>query len=174
MANVIQVVGEVANGKLVPITAELLGAARRLVGESSGAVGCALMGSGVERLAQEAIAFGAEEALVVDEPALAEYNSDAYIQAMARLAEHAAPSIILFGQTNLGRDLAPRLAFRLNTGVVMDCVELAWRATGWWRPGPATAATLAPLTSCGRTRRSRPCAPSPRTRWNTTAAARAR
>jgi len=125
MANAILVVGEVAEGALVPITAELLGGARRLAGESGGSVGCALMGSGVESLAREAIAFGADEVLVVDDPALAEYNSDDYIQAMQHVVERASPSIILFGQTNLGRDLAPRLAFRLGTGVVMDCVELA-------------------------------------------------
>ena len=125
MANTVLVVGEVADGTLVPITAELLGGARRLVGESGGSVGCALFGSGVEGLAQEAIAFGADEVLVVDDPALAEYNSDAYSQAMQKVVEQATPSIILFGQTNLGRDLAPRLAFRLNTGVIMDSVELA-------------------------------------------------
>ncbi len=116
------VVGEVAEGALVPVTAEMLGAARRLGVDT---VGCALLGAGVEGLAQEAIAFGADEVFVVDSPDLAEYNSDAYIQAMLKLVEQAAPAIILFGQTNLGRDLAPRLAFRLQTGVIMDCTELA-------------------------------------------------
>ena len=125
MANVIVVVGEVADGKLVPISAEMLGAARRLMGKSGGSVACALIGSGVEAQAKDAIAFGADEALVVDDTALAEYNSDAYIQAITKVVEQAQPAIVLFGQTNLGRDLAPRLAFRLGTGVIMDCVELA-------------------------------------------------
>ena len=125
MANAILVVGEVADGALIPTTAEMLGAARRLAGDSGGTVGCALMGSGIEGNAQEAIAFGADEVLVVDDAALAEYNSDVYIQAMVKVVEQASPPIILFGQTNLGRDLAPRLAFRLNTGVVMDSIELA-------------------------------------------------
>ncbi len=122
MANSILVVGEVADGALAPISAELLGAARRLTGDG---VGCALTGSGVEAVAKEAIAFGADEVFVVDDPQLAEYNSDAYIQAMQKVVEQASPSIVLFGQTNVGRDLAPRLAFRLNTGVVMDATELA-------------------------------------------------
>lgn len=122
MAVTILVVGEVADGALVPISAEMLGAARRL---NAGTVGCALMGSGVEAVAKDAIAFGADEVLVVDDAQLAEYNSDAYIQAMQKLVEQASPSIVLFGQTNLGRDLAPRLAFRLSTGVVMDTTELA-------------------------------------------------
>jgi electron transfer flavoprotein alpha subunit len=122
MASGILVVGEVAGGSLVPITAEMLGAARRL---GAGSVACALIGSGVEANAKDALAFGADDVLVVDDPALAEYNSDAYIQAAARVVEQAGAPVVLFGQTNLGRDLAPRLAFRLGTGVIMDTVELA-------------------------------------------------
>jgi electron transfer flavoprotein alpha subunit len=79
----------------------------------------------VESKAQETVALGADQAFVVDDPALAEYNSDAYLQAMLKVVEQTQPAIILFGQTNLGRDLAPRLAFHLNTGVIMDTVELA-------------------------------------------------
>ena len=122
MANSILVVGEVADGALVPITAEMLGAARRL---GAGSVACVLIGSGVEANAKDAIAFGADEALVVDGGDFAAYNPDAYLQALLKVVESASPAIILFGQTNLGRDLAPRLAFRLNTGVIMDTVELA-------------------------------------------------
>ncbi|MBI4571366.1 MAG: electron transfer flavoprotein subunit alpha/FixB family protein [Chloroflexi bacterium] len=122
MASGILVIGEAANGALVPITAELLGGARRL---GAGTITCAFIGSGVAALAGEAAAFGADEVLVAEDSALAEYNSDAYLQATLKLIEQAAPSVVLFGQTNLGRDLAPRLAFRLNTGVIMDCVELA-------------------------------------------------
>jgi electron transfer flavoprotein alpha subunit len=125
MANVILVVGEVADGELVPISGEMLGAARRLAGASGHTVASALIGAGVEAKAQETIALGADQAYVVDDAALAEYNSDAYLQAALKLIEQVQPAIILFGQTNLGRDLAPRLAFHLNTGVIMDTVELA-------------------------------------------------
>src|SRR3972149_8770616 len=67
----------------------------------------------------------ADGALVVDNGDLADYNSDASLQAALKVVEQATPAIVLFGQTDLGRDLAPRLAFRLNTGVIMDCVELS-------------------------------------------------
>ena len=123
MASSILVVGEVGEGGLAPITKEMLGAARRLSGD--GSVGCALIGSGVEAHAQSAIAHGADEVFVVDDAALAEYNADTYLQAMLKVAEQASAPVILFGQTNLGRDLAPRLAFRLETGVIMDTIELA-------------------------------------------------
>ena len=113
MATSILVVGEVADGALAPITAELLGAARKL---TSDGVGCVLMGAGVESNAQAAIAEGADEVFLVDDPALAEYNTDTYLQAMLKATEQAAAPVILFGQTNLGRDLAPRMAFRLDTG----------------------------------------------------------
>ncbi|MGB2694901.1 MAG: electron transfer flavoprotein subunit alpha/FixB family protein [Dehalococcoidia bacterium] len=122
MANGILVVGEVVDGQLVPVTAEMLGAARRL---GIDGITCALIGSGVESVAQDAIAFGADEVVIADSADLSEYNSDVYIQAMLKILEQASPSIILFGQTNFGRDLAPRLAFRLGTGVIMDCIELA-------------------------------------------------
>ncbi len=125
MADSILVVGEVQDGALAPIGSELLGGARGLAGSSGQAVACVLIGSGVDAAAKEAIAFGADEVLVVDDAALTEYNSDTYLQAMLKIVEQAAPAIILFGQTNLGRDLAPRLAFRLSTGVIMDCVGMA-------------------------------------------------
>jgi electron transfer flavoprotein alpha subunit len=83
------------------------------------------MGSGVESQAQDAIAHGADKVLVVDDPNLAEYNTDTFLQAMLHVVEQASPGVILFGQTNLGRDLAPRLGYRLDTGVIMDTVELA-------------------------------------------------
>ncbi len=123
MASSILVVGEVGEGALAPITKEMLGAARRL--SNDGSVGCALIGSGVEAHAQAAIAHGADEVFVVDDAALADYNTDTYLQAMLKVAEQASAPVILFGQTNLGRDLAPRLAFRLETGVIMDTIELA-------------------------------------------------
>ena len=124
MASIL-VVGEVDGGQLVPIAGEMLGAARRLAESGGHSVSCALIGSGVAGLAQEAIALGADQVVVVDDAALAEYNTDTYLQAMLKTVEQASPSVVLFGQTDIGRDLAPRLAFRLSTGVIMDTVELA-------------------------------------------------
>ena len=108
-------------GKLNPVTAELIATGTRL----GGTVTCALPGSGVEGLAQQCIAAGANKVIVVDDPALKEYQGDAYLPSAERIAKEVDPSVVLFGQTMMGRDLAPRLAQRLGTAVAMDCMALS-------------------------------------------------
>jgi electron transfer flavoprotein alpha subunit len=84
-----------------------------------------LVGSGVASLAQEAIAGGADKVYVVDDPILKDYQTDTYVAVMEKVAKQAMPQVIIMGQTSIGRDLAPRLAFRLNTAAAMGCLELA-------------------------------------------------
>jgi electron transfer flavoprotein alpha subunit len=119
------VVAEVAEGAPAAITSELLGAARRLADQLGQPVQAALLGQGVEPLAQQLIAAGADKVYVVDEPVLAEYQSDAFVPAAEKVCREANPSIVLLGQTDIGRDFAPRLAYRLGTAVAMDCLDLA-------------------------------------------------
>jgi electron transfer flavoprotein alpha subunit len=116
---------EVADGKLVAIGTELLGAGRKLADELGQELSAVLLGSGVAGLAQEAIAWGADKVYVVDDPLLQDYQTDSYVTAMEKVVEQAMPQVLLMGQTSIGRDLAPRLAFRLKTAAAMDCVELA-------------------------------------------------
>lgn len=116
---------EVAEGKLASISLEVLGAGRKLAGELGLAVSAVLMGSEVTGLAAEAIAYGADKVYVVDDPILKDYATEAYVAVMERLAKEASPAILLLGQTAIGRDLAPRLAFRLGVGVSTDCIDLA-------------------------------------------------
>jgi len=116
---------EIVEGKLAAIATELLGCGRRLADDLGEELSAVLIGSGVSGLAQEAIAFGADKAYVVDNALLKEYETDAFLSVMEKVAKEAMPQIILMGQTNVGRDLAPRLAFRLETSASLDCVELA-------------------------------------------------
>ena len=109
------------DGRLAAITAELSGAAAAL----GGPVTCALLGSGVEGIAQEAGQYGAQKVIVVDDPILKDYQGDAYLPVAERLAKEVDPAVILLGQTMIGRDLAPRLAQRLGTAVAMDCVAVS-------------------------------------------------
>jgi len=127
VAKGIIVFGEVSEDKrLAPITAELLGAARRLAEAGDGFVSCALLGSGIAQVTKEAIARGADKIFLVDDPILADYQGDAYLPIAERISREVEPTVILMGQTMLGRDLAPRLAARLNTAVAMDCIDLSF------------------------------------------------
>jgi electron transfer flavoprotein alpha subunit len=119
------VFGEVNEGKLAGITSELLGGGRGLANDLGQELACVLAGSGIESLAQEAIAFGADKVYLVDDPLLKEYQTDSYTTVVEKVVGQAMPQVLLLGHTNIGRDLAPRLAFRLGTVVATDCVALA-------------------------------------------------
>jgi len=121
----ILVYGEVEKGKLASITTELLGIGRKLANELSQELGIVLIGDKVNNLAQEVIAFGADKVYTGEDASLERYNSDACTTIAANLCRKILPEIILFGQTDIGRDLAPRLAGRLQGGLAMDCLELA-------------------------------------------------
>jgi electron transfer flavoprotein alpha subunit len=116
---------EVAKDKLAPITAELLGGSRNLADDLGQKLYAVLAGSGVNSLAEEAIAFGADKVYVVDDRLLKDYLTDGYVLAMEKVVKQVMPEILILGQTPTGRDLAPRLAFRLDTAATLDCVELA-------------------------------------------------
>ncbi len=119
------VYGELIEGKLPSITIELLGCGRSLANELSEDLSCVLASDAVGDGPKEAIAFGADRVYTVEDPLLKEYQGDAHIQVAEKLARETSPRIILMGQTSIGRDLAPRLAFRLKTGLSTDCIELS-------------------------------------------------
>jgi len=123
--NGILVVGEVAEGKLLPITAEILGAGRRLADELKEKLSCILIGAQVGDAGKAAVAAGADSVFVADDAQLKDYENCTYMQVMEKAVAEAAPRIIIMGQTANGRDLAPRLAFKLGVSAVMDCLELA-------------------------------------------------
>ncbi|MCK4354203.1 MAG: electron transfer flavoprotein subunit alpha, partial [Dehalococcoidia bacterium] len=109
--------GEVTNGKLASITAELLGCGRNFADELKEDLCCLLVSDEVgETAPRDAIAFGADKVYTVEDSLLKEYQGETYIQVVERLAKELSPRVILMGQTPVGRDLAPRLAFRLGTG----------------------------------------------------------
>jgi len=119
------VCGEIAEQKLAPVTIELLGIGRKLADETGEELSVLLMGSGTSGLGQAAIAYGADKVYVVDDHLLDSYNSDAYTHAAANMCRKVLPSIMLFGHTDIGSDLAPRLNGRLGGGLAMDCLALA-------------------------------------------------
>ncbi|MFC2012851.1 electron transfer flavoprotein subunit alpha/FixB family protein [Chloroflexota bacterium] len=121
----VMVLGEAKEGKLSPITTELLGCGRKLADRLGEALCAVLIGSDVSSLVQEAIAFGADKVYVVTDPMLKDYQTDSYVAAAEKVIKQVMPQIFLTGQTSVGRDLAPRLAFKLGTAASMDCLELS-------------------------------------------------
>jgi electron transfer flavoprotein alpha subunit len=121
----IMIFGEIIEGKLGSITKELLGGGSGLSNALGEELYVVLIGSHVSRLADEAIAFGANKVYIVDHPLFDDYQPDSFVSSMVEVIERAMPRILMMGQTSIGQDLAPRLAFRLNTTVVLDCVELS-------------------------------------------------
>jgi len=121
----VMIYGEVIEDKLSGIVAELLGCGRKLADELGQELSAVIVGSGISGLAQEAIASGADKVYVVDDPLLKDYQTDTYLPVMEKVVKEVMPQTILLGQTTLGRDLAPRLAFKLGTAATMDCVALS-------------------------------------------------
>src|SRR5512136_2491085 len=119
------VCGEIAEGKLAPVTIELLGLGRKLSNDLDEELSVLLMGSKAGGLSKEAIVYGADKVYVAEDGLLDQYNSDAYTQVAADLCKKALPSIMLLGHTDIGCDLAPRLNGRLGGGLAMDCLALS-------------------------------------------------
>ncbi|MBC7288071.1 MAG: electron transfer flavoprotein subunit alpha/FixB family protein [Armatimonadetes bacterium] len=124
------VVGEVQDGALAPVTLQLLGAGREIASRLGEEMGIVLMGHGVGDVAPSAAGYGAQVAYVVDHPALAEYSTIRYTHVAAELVGRHRPSIILLSATATGRDLAPRLAARLQTGLTANALEFKFDEKG--------------------------------------------
>lgn len=116
--------GELIDGKPSSITYELLGVGKRLADALGEKLSALLMWSSIGDAAQDVIAQGADIVYVVDDPLLENYQPDPYVAVAAKICKETCPEILLLGQTGMGRDLAPRLAYRLGTGLAMDCIEL--------------------------------------------------
>lgn len=121
----VMVYGEMVDGKLSSITSELLGGGRRLADELKEDLICILAGDKLDEAPKKAIAYGADKVYTVENPLLKEYQTDAYVAVMEKAVRDISPRILLFGQTSVGRDMAPRLSFRLGTSLSMDCIELS-------------------------------------------------
>jgi len=129
---------EAAEGKPLNVGLELLGAGRNLAAAMGQKLAAVYIGSDMEDLAQEAFAADADKVYCVEAAELACYNTDGYTTAFVDLIETYKPSVILLGATNDGRDLGPRVACRVGTGLTADCTGLgideATGAVAWTRP----------------------------------------
>ena len=110
----------------MPVALELIGEGYRLSREIGGdsKVCALLMGSKVDHLVNDLYAYGADLVYVADHLLLEKYTTDGYAKVMTDAINEFKPEIELYGATHIGRDLAPRVAARLDTGLTADCTRL--------------------------------------------------
>lgn len=122
----IWVFAEQQNGKLNGTVLELLAKSQELNEHTGEEISAVLLGKDVSHLADTLFAYGADKVILVENDALANYSARPYEAALTQVAEKYKPSIILYGATSLGRDLAPRLMVSLNTGLTADAIDLGF------------------------------------------------
>ena len=122
----IWVFAEQRQGKIQNVALELIGEGKRLAKDiSEDTQLCAvLMGINIDHLAHECFEYGAEKVYMVQDPLLENYTTDGYTKVMKQLIDEYKPEIVLYGATHIGRDFAPRIAARCNTGLTADCTHL--------------------------------------------------
>lgn len=113
------------NGTAKNVGLELLSAGRGLADKQGGKLVGIVIGNTVDEAVKAATTHGADKIIVVEGKEFEHYSTDAYANAMFALVEKYAPTSILIGATNNGRDLGPRLSCRLKTGLTADCTSLA-------------------------------------------------
>ncbi|MEE8338138.1 MAG: electron transfer flavoprotein subunit alpha/FixB family protein [Dehalococcoidia bacterium] len=129
MAQDILVIGELDDGAPDSVTTELLGAATRLA--DGGTVSVTLLGGTAAGAAEAAFAAGADRAYIGADAAFDEFQPDQWLLAAQSAVEQASPALVLMPQSGVGRDIAPRLAFRLETAAAMDCVAVESAGEGF-------------------------------------------
>lgn len=118
------VFAEQREGKLSKVAIQLLGCANGLAKDLGQKVCAVLVGHNVAKLADELIARGAETVYLCEDKHLERYTTGGYTKVIVDLIREKRPNIVLYGATHIGRDLAPRIARRLEVGLTADCTEL--------------------------------------------------
>lgn len=131
------VIAEQENGQLMNVTFELLSAAKELCAKLEEKCCAVLVTAVAGELPQQLIAAGADVVYVVEDAKYADYDTELYTDAICQLSKKYDPASIMFGATDDGRDLAPRVAARLHTGLCADCTALDVtddKLVAWTRP----------------------------------------
>ena len=116
---------EQRDGKLMPTDFELISEGRKLADQrGSKLVGLLLGGEGIADCAKELAGYGADKVIVCEDKALAVYTNEAYTKVVCDIVMEKKPEVLLIGASNIGRDLGPRCAARLHTGLTADCTHL--------------------------------------------------
>ena len=115
---------EQRQGTMMPTSFELISEGRKLADELGTKLYGILLGHNIEGIAKELGGYGADGVYVCDHPLLENYTTDGYTKVICDVIEEYKPEMMLIGATNIGRDLGPRCAARLHTGLCADCTHL--------------------------------------------------
>ena len=103
---------------------ELISEGRRLADELGCKLYALVLGDNIEKQAKEAAGYGADGVVLCESPLLKTYTTDGYTKVIVDTVKERKPEVVLFGATYIGRDLGPRCAARLHTGLCADCTHL--------------------------------------------------
>ena len=118
------VFAEQREGKIMPVTFELLGEGRKLADKLKTELAAVLLGDNVDAMVQELISYGADKVYAASNPLLSHYRNEFYTKVITGIIEQYKPEIFLIGATTTGRSLGPRIAARIRTGLTADCTGL--------------------------------------------------
>jgi electron transfer flavoprotein alpha subunit len=120
----IWVIGEQRRGRLEEVSLELLSKGTALSKSMGATLSAVLLGDKIEEVARELVFHGAEKVYLLEDVRLRYYQSEAYARLLAGVIKEHEPQIILIGATEIGKELAPKVAAKLKTGLTAHCIDL--------------------------------------------------
>ncbi|VHW94913.1 electron transfer flavoprotein subunit alpha [Clostridioides difficile] len=122
--NGVWVIGEQREGKINPVTIELIGEGRKLADQLGKELEVVIAGYEVEKEVKELLHYSVDKVYYINDPLLKDFTTDGYAISIANLIERKKPEVVLVGATSIGRDIAPRIAGKVGTGLTADCTKL--------------------------------------------------
>ncbi|EQF47009.1 electron transfer flavoFAD-binding domain protein [Clostridioides difficile CD170] len=122
--NGVWVIGEQREGKINPVTIELIGEGRKLADQLGKELAVVIAGYEVEKEVKELLHYSVDKVYYINDPLLKDFTTDGYAISIANLIERKKPEVVLVGATSIGRDIAPRIAGKVGTGLTADCTKL--------------------------------------------------
>ncbi|MDC0804331.1 electron transfer flavoprotein subunit alpha/FixB family protein, partial [Clostridium paraputrificum] len=111
-------------GKINPVTIELIGEGRKLADQLGKELAVVIAGYEVEKEVKELLHYSVDKVYYINDPLLKDFTTDGYAISIANLIERKKPEVVLVGATSIGRDIAPRIAGKVGTGLTADCTKL--------------------------------------------------
>lgn len=122
--NDVWIIGEQREGKIHPVTVELIGEGKKLADKIGKKVVAVVAGYGIEDEVKKLLHYGVNKVIYIQHPLLKDFSTDGYSTATSQLILERKPEIVLVGATSIGRDIGPRVAAQIGTGLVADCTSL--------------------------------------------------